>query len=152
METRDIMKDNQIISFIRKQNMNLWPLGVSILLLLYFVLFLIPYADAHNFLQENLIPDDGEKLVYGFLSIPVMVIYLIYIIVFMNKVVFLRSIFYPLVIVNVYFGTFLCLIRAGGAVLWLMVFTILIPAVLVPLFFIFGLISDIRYYRKNKLS
>jgi hypothetical protein len=35
-------------------------------------------------------------------------------------------------------------------VLWLMVFTILIPIVLVPLFFIFGLISDVRYYRKNK--
>lgn len=140
----------QMMSFMRNHKVSLIPLGISILLLLYFILFLVPYAEAHGFLHENLIPDDNEKFAYGLLSIPVMLLYLIYIILSERKVTFLKSILYPLIIVNVYFGIFLCLIRAGGTVLWLMVFTILIPIVLVPLFFIFGLISDVQYYRKNK--
>lgn len=81
-----------------------------------------------------------------------MLIYLIYIILPKRKVTSPESILYPLIIINVYLGIFLCLICAGEAALWLMVFTILIPIVLVPLFFIFGLISDVRYYRRNKVK
>lgn len=142
----------QMMSFMRNDKVSLLPLGISILFLLYFILFLVPYAEAHGFLHENLIPDDKEKFIYSLLSIPIMLIYLIYIILPKRKVIFLKSILYPLIIINVYFGFFLCLICAGGAALWLMVFTILIPIVLVPLFFIFGLISDVRYYRRNKVN
>lgn len=142
----------QIRLFVRNHKMNLLPLAISILLLLYFALFLIPYADAHQFLHENLIPNDDERFIYGLLSIPVMVLYVIYIVVFIRKVTFLRSITYPLIIVNVYFGIFLCLIREGGAILWLMVLTIIIPIALVLLCFIAGLVSDTRYCRRNKLK
>lgn len=141
-----------MMSYMRNGKVSLLPLGISILLLLYFILFLVPYAEVHGFLHENLIPDDKEKFIYSLLSIPIMLIYLIYIILPKRKVIFLKSILYPLIIINVYLGIFLCLICAGGAALWLMVFTILIPIVLVPLFFIFGLISDVRYYRRNKFK
>lgn len=143
-------KVKQIKSFMRNHKVNLIPLGVSVLILLYFVLFLVPYAKSHGFLNENLTPDDNERFVYGLLSIPTMVLYAIYIILAERKVTFPRSIVYPLIIINLYLGAFLCLIRAGGAVLWLMVFTIMIPIVLVPLLFILGLVWDIRYYRRNK--
>lgn len=147
------MRDNvkQIRLFMRNHKVNLIPLGVSVLILLYFVLFLVPYARSHVFLNGNLTPDDHERFIYGLLSIPVMLLYLIYILLAERKVTFLRSIFYPLIIVNLYFGIFLCLIRSGGTVLWLMAFTIMIPIVVVPLLFILGLVWDIRYYRKNRI-
>lgn len=148
IEMRDNVK--QIRVLMRNHKVNLIPLGVSMLILLYFILFLVPYARSHGFLNGNLTPDDNEGFIYGLLSFPVMLLYLIYIILAERKITFLRSIFYPLIIINLYFGIFLCLIRSGGTVLWLMVFTIMIPIVLVPLLFILGLVWDIRYCRQNK--
>lgn len=166
------MRDNvrQIRTFLRNHKMNLIPLGLSTLILLYFVLFLIPYAGTYDIFYENYNPiDDG--IIYGLLSIPVMVVYIIYIIVFVRKVTFLKSIIYPLITVNMYLGFLLYLIREGGeamwfllvtamvsifheggALQWITLFTILIPFMPVVFFFIWGLIGDIRYYRGDKIN
>jgi len=54
---------------------------------------------------------------------------------------------YPLIIFNVSFFSFVCLAENGGTIQWLMVFTAIIPAILLPVSFIMGLVKDIKYLK-----
>lgn len=135
---------------IIKPKENLFLIIISIFILLYLILFLVPYAEDHGFLNESIIPEGREKLIYTLLSIPIMILYSIYAIISFKKITFLKSIIYPLLIMVGYLGLFMCLIRDGGAVLWLMVLTIIIPIVLIPLSIVIGIKKDIDYFRRNK--
>ncbi|MNC48763.1 hypothetical protein D3C75_978990 [compost metagenome] len=44
----------------------------------------------------------------------------------------------------------MCLFREGGAVVWLMLVTIIIPIVFIPLSIVIGIIKDIDCIRRNK--
>ncbi|QNK55150.1 hypothetical protein [Paenibacillus sp. PAMC21692] len=135
---------------ILKPKENLLLLFASIFILLYLILFLIPYANDHGFFNENIIPEGKEKLIYSLLSIPILILYSIYAIISIKKIKFLKCINYPLLIIVGYLGLFMCLIRDGGAVLWLMVLTIIIPIVLIPISMVIGINKDINYFRRNK--
>ncbi|MNN01766.1 hypothetical protein D3C81_1143940 [compost metagenome] len=135
---------------ILKPKENLLVFVISMCILLYLIFFLIPYADDHGFFNENLVPEGREKLLYSLLSIPFLILYGIYVLVSIKKITFLKSIIYPMLIINGYFGLFMCLFRYGGAAVWLMVFTIIIPIVLIPISLVIGIIKDKDYIRRNK--
>jgi len=111
----------------------------------------MPYAEDHGFLNESQIPQKNEKTIYNLLSIPIMILYSIYALKALKKITFLKSLIYPLFIVIGYLGLFMCLISEGGAVLWLMVLTIIIPIVLIPISLVIGIKKDINYFRKNRI-
>jgi hypothetical protein len=135
---------------ILKPKENLLFLIISIIILMYLIFFLVPYAEDHGFFNESLIAEGREKLIYSLLSIPILILYSIYAIISFKKITFLKSIIYPLLIIVGYLGLFMCLVREGGAVLWLMVLTIIIPIVLIPLSIVIGIRKDIDYFRRNK--
>jgi len=132
-----------------KPKENIYILIFTILTLLYILFVLIPYANKEGFFNEAVIPSGSEKFYYGLLSIPVLSLYAIYIINNLNKITFPKSIIYPLLIITGYIGLFMCLIIEGGAVLWLMIFTIIIPIILVPVCFIIGIKRDVDYLKKR---
>jgi len=136
---------------VLKPKENLLLLTISIIVLLYLIFFLVPYAEKHGFLNESLIPQQNEKLIYNHLSIPILSLYSIYTLKTLKKITFLKSLIYPLLIVIGYLGLFMCLISEGGAVLWLMVITIIIPIVLIPISLVIGIRKDINYFRKNRI-
>lgn len=135
---------------IRKSNLNLILLLISLMVTLYLLFFLIPYADKNGFFNENDSPEQGKIIIYFLLSTPIMLGYVVFALWKIKNIVFLKSLNYPLFIFNTYIGFFICAISLGAAILWLMVATIFIPLLALPASFIFGLVKDIQYLRKNK--
>lgn len=135
-----------------KTNINLIVLGISILAILYFFVIVFPFIEIHSLLSENTIPSKATKISYFCLTTPIFIAYTGIILYYFRRITFLKCINYPLIITNVYFGTFACLMVFGGSVLWLMVATFFFFVLSFFGSFFVGIFKDIHYFRKRKFS
>lgn len=135
-----------------KTNINLIVLGISILAILYFFVIVSPFIEIHSLLSENTIPSKATKISYFCLTTPIFIAYTGIILYYFRRITFLKCINYPLIITNVYFGTFACLMVFGGSVLWLMVATFFFFVLSFFGSFFVGIFKDIHYFRKRKFS
>lgn len=127
---------------------DLIAVAVSAGLLLYLFFVAVPYADRIGLLSEGGMPT-VSLVPYFMMTVPVMLVYLVYLVRRLFKTSRLRVALYPLAVANLYFGVFFCaLLVYGGTILWLMIPTLLLPAVLIPVTCIAGFILDRR--AKNK--
>jgi hypothetical protein len=122
----------------------------SILLVLYLIFFLVPFAENNEMFSENESPQFAFAIKYFFLSTPIVVGYILFFLTNFNRIVFLRSVNYPLFVFNGYLGVVLCILVVGGAILWLVIPTLLIPLLVLPGSFIYGVTKDIQNYKKDK--
>jgi len=132
-----------------KTKPNLEIILVLLSYLLYLIFFLIPYASDHGFFNENIVPSGREKLIYSLLSIPILIVFSAYVFSRTQKITYYRSLIYPLLIIDGYLGFIMCLIIQGGAILWLVMFTIFIPAILMLVSAANGSKKDMEYLRNN---
>ncbi|BFH60463.1 hypothetical protein [Paenibacillus azoreducens] len=133
-----------------RSNISIYLLIVSIIITAYFFLVVIPYGNKYDFFSEGLDPKADKVPYYFLMTTPILIGYVVFVARSIKKVAYLCCLNYPLIIFNIYFFSFICLsAETGGAVLWLMIFTILIPLILIPISFIAGLIKDIKYLRRN---
>ncbi|MCR8632083.1 hypothetical protein [Paenibacillus radicis (ex Xue et al. 2023)] len=135
--------------FAKQPNMSLYLLAVSIVIVLYLIFVVIPYGEQYHFFSEGGDPQEDKILPYFLMTTPILTGYLILVVINFKKVIYLCCLNYPLIIFNIYVFSFMCFSVIGGAVLWLMVFTALIPLILVPVSFVLGLIKDIKYSKKD---
>lgn len=135
-----------------KTNINLIVLGISILAILYFFVIVFPFIEIHSLLSENTIPSKATKISYFCLTTPIFIAYTGIILYYFRRITFLKCINYPLIITNVYFGTFACLMVFGGSVLWLMVATFFFFVLSFFGSFFVGIFKDIHYFIKRKFS
>lgn len=84
------------------------------------------------------------------MTTPIFIGHVWFIIVNFKKILFLKSLNYPVIILNLFFGFFAFLMALGGAVLWLMVISIPILFIGLPIGLIMGVIKDINYLKINK--
>lgn len=122
---------------------------VSLFLLAYFVFILCPFGSKYKFYSENAMPQPNKTWIYFLLTVPAYIGYLVYIALSLRNIKILRCIVYPLLVFVIYIGIFICLSILGGAILWLAVVTIFVPAAVIPLVFIAGLVFDIRQLKKR---
>lgn len=135
-----------------KTNSNLIVLGISILAILYFFVIVSPFIEMHSLLSENTIPLKATKISYFCLTTPVFIAYTGLILYYFRRITFLKCINYPLIITNIYFGTFACLMVFGGSVLWMMVATFFFFILSLFGSFFVGIFKDIHYFRRGKFS
>lgn len=121
---------------------------ISVAWLVYLTLLVIPFAEEYNFLSTAERPQSDKLVIYFFMTIPLFVIYLIYIFTKFKSIVFLKSLIYPLLIIGAYLGLFISLLIFGGPILWLLIFTVPLIFILILINFVTGLISDYKYYEK----
>ena len=121
---------------------------ISVAWLVYLTLLVIPFAEEYNFLSTAERPQSDKLVIYFFMTIPLFVIYLIYIFTKFKSIVFLKSLIYPLLIIGAYIGLFISLLIFGGPILWLLIFTVPLIFILILINFVTGLISDYKYYEK----
>ena len=121
---------------------------ISVAWLVYLTLLVIPFAEEYNFLSTAERPQSDKLVIYFFMTIPLFVIYLIYIFTKFKSIVFLKSLIYPLLIIGAYLGLFISLLIFGGPILWLLIFTVPLIFILILISFVTGLISDYKYYEK----
>ncbi|MDF2923500.1 MAG: hypothetical protein K0R57_2414 [Paenibacillaceae bacterium] len=117
-------------------------------ILLYLLLYLVPYAEKTGFFSENETPDKSQQSLYLIRSAPIVLGYVICALIYWKRVVFPKCIIYPLGIANVYTGTVLCLLYAGGTILWFILPSVVLPLLILPVSFIYGLVKDIQYVRR----
>lgn len=129
---------------------SIYFLAISLLILLYLCFYLVPYADHNGFFNENETPDNNKVSTYVMLSAPIVIGYVVYTLIYCKKIKIIKSLNYPLIVTNVYLGSVLCLLSFGGAILWVVMPTLLFPLAALPTSFIFGLIKDIQYIKKNR--
>ena len=127
--------------------------AVSLAFILYFVFVVYPFANAHGFFSEYNAPYEAYISTYFWITTPVYVSYIIYLIFSFLKIKYVRFLAYPIMSFILYFGFFYCLLFMGGAVMWFMVYTI-IPFLIIPLAcLVIGLIKDIpeikNYYNRT---
>ena len=121
---------------------------ISVAWLVSLTLLVIPFAEEYNFLSTAERPQSDKLVIYFFMTIPLFVIYLIYIFTKFKSIVFLKSLIYPLLIIGAYLGLFISLLIFGGPILWLLIFTVPLIFILILINFVTGLISDYKYYEK----
>ncbi|WP_152619542.1 hypothetical protein [Cohnella kolymensis] len=112
------------------------------------IFVLAPFAEKKGFLNENELPQQEEVIKYILLCLPVVISYIVLASIYIRKITFLRSLNYPFYIANIYIGLCLSIIVMGGAILWVMIPTIIIPLLALPVSFFTGLIKDIKYLNK----
>ena len=122
----------------------------SAIWILYIALLLWPVAEKYGLLNETTAPQADARLIYFLLSTPVYIAYIVFVCVNCKKITFPKSLIYPVIVFCLYVGLFACLLVFGGPILWLMVFSILIPVICIPISFIIGLVLDIRRRKKLK--
>nr|UWI48899.1 hypothetical protein NZ312_12360 [Clostridioides difficile] len=135
-----------------KTNSNLIVLGISILAILYFFVIVSPFIEMHSLFSENTIPLKATKISYFCLTTPVFIAYTGLILYYFRRITFLKCINYPLIITNIYFGTFACLMVFGGSVLWMMVATFFFFILSLFGSFFVGIFKDIHYFKREKFS
>lgn len=135
---------------IKSQNINILLLFVSLLAVLYMIYVLAPFAENHGFLSENELPPFKDRIRYIFLLTPLIVGYSLFLVKYLRKITFMKCIVYPLSIVNLFIGFYLSVILMGGAILWLMIPSIIAPIIALPISFIVGLIKDIQFLKRHK--
>jgi hypothetical protein len=123
---------------------------VSAIVIVYLWFFLLPYADKHGFFNENDSPDLRQMHIYLWLSAPIVISYILFVLVSLNKIKFLLSLNYPLLIFNIYAGIILVIISIGGAILWFVMPSVLIFILILPISLVYGLVRDIKYIRNNR--
>ena len=116
----------------------------------YLIIFVIPYADIHNFFNENEIPNHKEIIKYSLLCFPVVIGYFLFGIIYIRRTTFLMCLNYPLFIINIYIGFWLCLLVEGGAILWVAIPSLIIPIIVLPISFYKGLLKDIQFKYKDQ--
>lgn len=102
-----------------KINYNLKVLLFSCLIALYFITFAVPFVDNHGFFIKNYPPQSNLIMPYFLLTVPLFIIYIWFLFVNFRKIAFLKSLNYSIMIVNIFFGIFICLLIFGGGVLWI---------------------------------
>ncbi|BFT72634.1 hypothetical protein PAENIP36_40760 [Paenibacillus sp. P36] len=107
--------------------------------------FIVPYADKNGFFNENEIPNKEEAIKYILLCVPILITYILFFTIIIRKTTFLRSLNYPLFIVNVYFGFWFSLLTEGGAILWLMIPTLIFLIIVLPISLYRGMKKDSNY-------
>lgn len=122
---------------------------VSLFLLAYFAFIVCPFGNKYKFYSENVMPQPNKTWIYFLLTVPAYIGYLVYIALRLRNTKILRCIVYPLLVFVIYIGIFICLSIFGGAILWLAVFTVFVPAAIIPVVFIVGLILDIWQLKKR---
>ena len=120
----------------------------SLVVFLYLIFVIAPYANKNGFFNENGIPNQVDITKYKIMLYPVIIGYTILASIYVNKISFFKSLSVPLYLSNIYVGFCLCLIEAGGALLWIMVPTIIFPIIAIPVSFINGFIKDYKYIKK----
>lgn len=135
-----------------KINSSLIVFGTSILAILYFFVIVSPFIEMYGLLSENTIQSKATKISYFCLTTPVFIAYAGVILYYFRRITFFKCINYPLIVTNVYFGTFACLMVFGGSVLWLMVATFFFFILSFFGSFFVGIFKDIHYFRRWRLS
>ncbi|MCC0649870.1 hypothetical protein [Clostridioides sp. ZZV15-6598] len=135
-----------------KINSSLIVFGTSILTILYFFVIVSPFIEMYGLLSENTIQSKATKISYFCLTTPVFIAYAGVILCYFRRITFFKCINYPLIVTNVYFGTFACLMVFGGSVLWLMVATFFFFILSFFGSFFVGIFKDIHYFRRWRLS
>ena len=102
----------------------------------------MPYADKKGFFNENETPNHEEVIKYILLCIPILIGYILFATIYIRKTTFLRSFNYPLFIVNIYFGFWFSMLAEGGAILWLMIPTLIFLIIALPVSFYKGIKKD----------
>lgn len=125
-------------------------LSISLLFVLYFLLIVLPFAEQYGFFNENISPQQKKVVIYYFLTIPIFIAYVWFVIVNFKNILFLKSLNYPAIVLNLFFGSFALLMAFGGTVLWLMIIGIPILFIGLLISFIIGVIKDINYFNINK--
>ena len=122
----------------------------SAIWILYIAFLLWPFAEKFGLLNETTAPQADMRLIYFLLSTPVYIFYIVFICINCRKITFPKCLIYPVIVFCLYVGLFACLLVFGGPILWLMVFSIIIPIIAIPISFIIGLVLDIRRRKKLK--
>ena len=112
------------------------------ILVLWQIYVVTPYMDAHNFFNESTVPD-VEAIPLFILMAYVPFIFFFLSLILAKGVSCLRCIVYPLAVMVLYFGTFVCLTAFGGAIIWLMIFTLPIFFMVEVVVFVVSLIIDL---------
>lgn len=124
--------------------------GTSIAFILYIFYFVFPFAEAYDFFNETISPQEDKVFPFFMMTIVVFIIYLIGVFWTFRKVKFLNSINFPLVLTAIFIGVFTSLMAYGGAILWLALFSFPIFIVVLIGSFSVSILFDIRYYRTIK--
>lgn len=133
--------------------MSLYLLIISIVIVIYLFFVVIPYGDQYDFFNEGRGPQEDKVISYFLMTTPILIGYLIFAVINFKKVAYLCCLNYPLMIFNIYVFSFICFsVATGGGIFWLMLFTALIPLILIPVSFVTGLIKDIKYLKRKKDS
>lgn len=142
---------SRFIREIKINKINLIVLLVSLIFLVYIFYVIVPYAENKGFFNENEIPKKTEAITYSIICFPILIGYVVFVIFYFRKITFLASLNYPLIVINFYIGAFLLLLKMGGAILWLMVFTWIFALAVLLLCFINGIYRDYKYIKNRKV-
>lgn len=141
---------SKFIREIKIHKINLIVLLGSLIILFYIFYVIVPYADNKGFFNENEIPNKIEAFKYSIICFPILIGYLVFVIFYFRKIIFLASLNYPLILINFYIGAFLSLLIMGGAILWLMVFSLFFALAALLLLFVNGIYRDYKYINNRK--
>lgn len=125
-------------------------LATSLLFVLYFLLIVLPFADKYGFFNENKSPQQNKVAIYYLLTTPIFLTYIWFVIVNFKNILFLKSLNYPLIFLNMFFGLFASLMAFGGTVLWLIIIAIPILFIGLLISLLVGVSKDINYLKINK--
>lgn len=140
-----IFSTSKIKSIVLNHKLNFLVLCVSLFVGLYLFFFIVPYANKKGFFNENETPTNEEAIKYSLLCIPILIGYILFVAIFVRKTTFLRSFNYPLILVNIYFGFWFSLLAEGGAILWLMIPTLIFLIIALPISLYKGIKKDSEY-------
>ncbi|NOJ72191.1 hypothetical protein [Paenibacillus alvei] len=139
-----------VMPLMKKHKFNIFILLMSLLVTMYMIFFLFPYADQNKFFSVNGMPGSGKVMEYNLFSYPVIIGYFIVVSIFLRKTTFLRFLNYPLFVANIYLGLcFLALSKKGFGMIGIVYMTILFPIVALPVSLLLGIKKDKRYLNKH---
>lgn len=139
------MKKNKIGYLITKNKTNLSRMLISsITFLLCLIIIVSPLASALGIFSEGIIPSLKNKLLYIMVVYPIFILYMIYLIKNGRYIIFLRSILYPLIVLNITYGLLLSTIVFNAIIIWLFVYMSSVVFCMIVFACIVGLIYDIK--------
>ncbi|WP_310832765.1 hypothetical protein [Paenibacillus pedocola] len=135
----------------KRKNMDIYVLLASVAIIAYFFFVATPYGNRHGFFSEASMPEDGQILPYFLMTTPPLAVYILFCILSLKRIAYLRWLNYPLMIFNIHLFSLFCLSAFnGGTIFWFVLITGPITLMLMVVFLIIGLIKDLKYLRGKR--
>lgn len=131
-----------------KSRISLYAFLISLIFPLYYFLIVGSYYGLKSSQSQEILYFEGNIMIYCLMTIPTLLLYIVYIFKKFKKIKYLCTLIYPLTIFNIYIAI-MYILAVDSFTAWIVIFTMLIPIILGFIALIIGLIRDIRYLKNN---